>query len=385
MSKPYICIDCGKKFRFDYTGLGIPFKEDDTEEEFEQKIKEYNKQIGIPVRINICGNCLKPLKKLKDSLMNKKKDEINTVEKTSKIYINKLKEKFDKEDEDLKKYSVEEEEKKKKELEEMKKLVEKNEDNLKMLLKEIEKTEQNEQNLCDEFRNLEMNVYEVEKELSKSNDIKLDYECKIKSFSNSNIFTELFQISFNGKYGEINACYFKDPHVTDNWNYINGGWGYIILLTKLLSIKYKFESIKYDLIPIGNYSKIIDKQKKIEYEMTLCDLKSKERFNSGMVAYLVYLDEFLNYLSKEGKIKNKNDDICPKIVGDKINNKTIKIEYGKERIEDWYQAMKYLLTILKYLIYQVMIDENEAFKNTMDNIDIINNTKPTNKIEEIKP
>ena len=40
--------------------------------------------------------------------MNKKKDEINTVEKTSKIYINKLKEKFDKEDEDLKKYSVEE-------------------------------------------------------------------------------------------------------------------------------------------------------------------------------------------------------------------------------------------------------------------------------------
>ena len=131
MSKPYICIDCGKKFRFDYTGLGIPFKEDDTEEEFEQKIKEYNKQIGIPVRINICGNCLKPLKKLKDSLMNKKKDEINTVEKTSKIYINKLKEKFDKEDEDLKKYSVEEEEKKKKELEEMKKLVEKNEDNLK--------------------------------------------------------------------------------------------------------------------------------------------------------------------------------------------------------------------------------------------------------------
>ena len=46
--------------------------------------------------------------------MNKKKDEINTVEKTSKIYINKLKEKFDKEDEDLKKYSVEEEEKKKK-------------------------------------------------------------------------------------------------------------------------------------------------------------------------------------------------------------------------------------------------------------------------------
>ena len=385
MSKPYKCMDCGKKFTFDYTGLGIQFNDNDTEEEFQKKIKEYNAQLGIPVRINICSNCLKPLKKLKDSLMNKKKDEINNVEETCKKYISNLKNKFSKEEDELKKYTIEEEEKKKKELEDMKKTVELNENNLKMLLKEMENTEQKEKKLCDEYRNLEMNIYEVEKELSKSNDIKLDYECKIKSFSNSNIFTEIFQISFNGKYGKINGCFFGDPYVTDNWDYINGGWGYIILLTKLLSIKYKFESLKYDLIPIGNFSKIIDKQKKIEYEMTLYDLKLKDKFNSGMIAYLGYLEEFINYLSKEGKIKNKNDDICPKIVGDKINNKTIKIEYGKDRLEDWYQSMKYLLTILKYLILQVMIDENEAFKETIDNIDIINNTKPTNKIEEIKP
>ena len=146
-------------------------------------------------------------------------------------------------------------------MEEIKNIVEKNENHLKSLIKELENTEQKENNICDEFRKLETDIYEVEKELSKSNDIKLDYENKIKSFSNTNIFTELFQISFNGKFGRINGCNFLDPNQSSNWDNINGGWGYIIFLTKLLSIKYKFDSIKYDLIPIGNYSKIIKKKR----------------------------------------------------------------------------------------------------------------------------
>ena len=385
MSKQYKCMDCGKLFTFNYSGLSKEFNKSDSEEEFQKKLREYNQKLGDVSNyiktINICSNCLGPLKTSNDFVMNKQKDENNKVQETCKKYISNLKEKFSKEENDLNKYTVEEEEKKKKELEEMKKIVEESENNLKNLLKEMENTDQKEKNLCDEFRNLEMNVYETEKELSKSNDIKLDYECKIKSFSNTNIFSEIFQISFNGKFGKINGCSFIDPYNPENWDFINGGWGYIILLTKLLSIKYKFESVKYELIPIGNYSKIIDKQKKIEYEMTLYDLKVKDKFNSGMVAYLWYLDEFINYLTKEGKIKNKNDDVCPKIAGDKINGKTIKIEYGN-KLEDWYQTMKYLLTILKYLILQVMIDENEALKETVDNIDIIKNTKPINKIEE---
>ena len=46
----------------------------------------------------------------------------------------------------------------------------------------MESTEQKENIFCDDFRNLEMDIYEIEKELSKSNDIKLDYENKIKVF-----------------------------------------------------------------------------------------------------------------------------------------------------------------------------------------------------------
>ena len=122
-----------------------------------------------------------------------------------------------------------------------------------------------------------------------------------------------------------------------------------------------------------------------EYELIITDVKTKDKFNNAMAVYLEYLDEFLGFLVKEGKIEAKNEDICPKISEDKINNKCIRIENGKEKLEDWYQSMKYLLTILKFLICQVLIEENQAYKETIDNIDIINNSKPINNITNDKP
>jgi hypothetical protein len=377
-------MDCGKDFTLDYSIDNIGIKETDSPEEKEKKISEFNKNFII-FASNICTKCLQPIVNSKDTANETKTFENKKVEETCNKYISNLKEKFSKEEQDLKKYTLEEEEKKKKELEEIKSIVEKNENHLKSLIKELENTEQKENNFCDDFRKLEMDIYEVEKELSKSNDIKLDYENKIKGFSNTNIFTELFQISFNGKFGRINGCSFLDPNQSSNWDNINGGWGYIILLTRLLSIKYNFDSIKYDLIPIGNYSKIVEKEKKVEYEIFLYDIKLREKFNNAMSAYLEYLEEFINYLFKEGKIKVNNDDICPRITGNLINNKSIRIDNGKDKLEDWFQCMKYLLTILKFLILQVLIDENQAFKENIDDIDIINDNKSTNKIVENKP
>ena len=384
MLKTFRCMDCGKNFTLDYSIENIGLKETDSPEEKEKKISEFNKNFII-FASNICTKCLQPIVNSKDTANETKTFENKKVEETCNKYISNLKEKFSKEEQDLKKYTLEEEEKKKKELEEIKSIVEKNENHLKSLIKELENTEQKENKFCDDFRKLEMDIYEVEKELSKSNDIKLDYENKIKGFSNTNIFTELFQISFNGKFGRINGCSFLDPNQSSNWDNINGGWGYIILLTRLLSIKYNFDSIKYDLIPIGNYSKIVEKEKKVEYEIFLYDIKLREKFNNAMSAYLEYLEEFINYLFKEGKIKVNNDDICPRITGNLINNKSIRIDNGKDKLEDWFQCMKYLLTILKFLILQVLIDENQAFKENIDDIDIINDNKSTNKIVENKP
>ena len=384
MLKLFRCMDCGKEFDFDYSSVNLDIKDDDPIEEVTKKIYECGKKLGMQFPINICNNCLKPIYDSKNSASESKNEEENKVKEAYKKYISNLKEKFSKGEQDLNKYTEEEEEKKKKELEEIKNIVEQNENQLKSLIKEMENTEQKENIFCDDFRKLETDIYEVEKELSKSNDIKLDYENKIKSFSNTNIFTELFQISFNGKYGKINGCNFSDPNASDNWDSINGGWGYIILLTKLLSIKYNFDSNKYELIPTGNYSKIIEKETKNEHELMLYDIKLRDKFNSAMCAYLEYLGEFMNYLFKEGKIKISTDDICPRIIGDKINNKSIRIENGKDKLDDWYQCIKYLLTILKFLILQALIDENQAFKENIDNIDIINNNDISNNISENK-
>ena len=383
MSKPFRCMDCGKEFDFDYSGLGIDVDINDPED-IKNKIKKYNQSYGIFYQVNMCNSCLQPLKTSKDFSLNiKREDEVNKQE-TSKKYIADLKDKFKNEEEELiKKYSAEEEEKKLKELNDLKKVVEENESNLKNLIKELENVEDQENNFCDDFKDLEMKIYSVEKDLSISNDIKLDYENKIKSFSGTNIFSELFQISFNDKYGIINGCKFCDPTVSNNSDSINGGWGYIVLLTKILSIKYNFESKKYDLIPNGNFSEIAVKGGE-RHEIIITDVKIRDKFNNAMCMYLEYLEEFLNFLIKEGKIETKNEEICPKITGDKINNKCIKIENGKEKLEDWYQCMKYLLTILKFLICQVLIDENKAYKETIDNIDIINNSKITNNVTNNK-
>ena len=384
MSKPFKCMDCGRDFEFVFTDISLDIDPDDNEDII-NKVREFNRNSGIYSEINLCNSCLLPLIKEKESASSKETEDSQRIEETTKKYIEELKKRFNNEEEELKKYTIEEEAKKEKELNDLKKIVEENETNLKKLLKELENVEEKEVNFCDDFRDLEMKIYSVEKDLAKSNDIKLDYENKIKSFSNTNIFSELFQISFNDKYGIINGCKFCDPNVSNNSDSINGGWGYIVLLTKLLAIKYNFESKKYDLIPGGNFSKIVEKEGNNEYELILTDVKIKDKFNNAMVVYLEYLDEFLNYLVKEGKLDTKNEDICPKINEDKINNKGFRIEIGKEQLEDWYQCMKYLLKILKFLICQVLIDENQAYKETIDNIDIINNCKPSNNIINDKP
>ena len=103
-----------------------------------------------------------------------------------------------------------------------------------------------------------------------------------------------------------------------------------------------------------------------EYEIGISDInRTKDKFNRAMEAYLEYLNEFLIYLRDQGKIIITSDDICPKINKNKINDKSIQIDTGKESLENWYLSMKYLLSILKFLICQVLNDENQSYKENI--------------------
>lgn len=374
MSKINRCIDCGKEYTLDYSDK-IPDKDKVTQEEYQKRINEYNKRLNFPSECNICLECLESVKLIKIPSLNASKDnnDQKAQEKThiSKQFLKDLNDQYSKDAEDLDKYSEKEEENQLKELEELKKKVDQSELNLNLLLKNLENVEKKETQFCDEFRDLEIKLYFTEKELSRSNDLKLDYENKIKNINDNNIFTELFQISFNERYGVINECKFNDPLVANNYDNINAGWGYIVLLTKLLSIKFSFDSSKFELVPEGNFSKIIDKKDRKEFELGISDMnRTKETFNAAMIHYLEYLNEFINNLVTLKKIQNVNDDVCPKINGNKIKDKSIEIGNSKEKIEDWYQCMKYLLTILKFLVCQVLTQENDIYKETIDDPNI---------------
>ena len=371
MSKIYKCIDCGKEYEINFCSEFTENLENINSEELEKKVSEHIKNLNFPSESNICFECLKAIKAPQDSLI--KTSEKNNLEKIAKEYIDELNKKFKNEEKNLNNFSAEVEQKELNELNELKIKVENNESELNSLLKELENIEKKETEFCDEFRDLETKLYFVQKELSKSNDLKLDYENKIQNLSNNNIFSELFRISFNEKFGSINGCKFCDPYISNNYDGINGGWGYIILLTKLLAVKYMFKSKKYDLIPEGNFSIIKNEILNEKYEVGISDInRTKDKYNRAVGAYMEYLNEFLNYLI-ENKIIEKSK--LPQMNGITINDISIQIDNEKNNLEKWYQCMKLLLSILKYLIYKVLDSENQLYKGYIDDINIIKNNK----------
>ena len=121
-----------------------------------------------------------------------------------------------------------------------------------------------------------------------------------------------------------------------------------------------FDSATYELLPEGNFSKIKIKANVTEYELGISDMnRTIEKFNQAMEIYLKYLSEFWEFLIKEKKIDVNGANELPKINGNIIKDKSIVIEDGKDRnMENWYQCMKYLLTILKFLVCQTLSNEN---------------------------
>jgi hypothetical protein len=373
MSKVYRCIDCLKQFIFDYSDSNI--------EDFDyinldspsniQAIKKHNSDMNFNMEINICPDCMQKINQNSNSSRENQIKENENIKEKCEERINELKNKKENEEE-FKDYTEEKEKMILEQLEKIKNEVNQNENKLQGLLTDLEGVENEEVKFWNKYKNLEKDLYKVEKNLSITNDVNLEYQNKIKNFAGSNIFTDLFEISINDKYGVINGCAFNDPTVISHFDNINAGWGYIVLLTKLISVKYKIELPRYELIPLGNFSTIRDKKdKKDKFELFLVDkATSRIAFNNAMVKYLEYLKDLINNLTTLQILEKKSLDICPKIEEDKINDISIKFE--SDHADNWYQCMKNLLILLKFLISQILSQENKAYKNTIDTVELIN-------------
>ena len=379
MAKVNRCIDCLKEFQFDYTDMKI--KDFDYMDIECAKNKELiQNAFPFNMEYNICLDCIKSMNKNSNTNKESQQEIITNIKVKCEEKINELKKKEINEEE-FKDYTDEKEkemlEKKKKK----KKEVNENENKLKINLEDLKGIDKEEIKFWNQYKNLEKDIYKVEKNLSKSNDVNLDYQNKIKNFAGTNIFTDLFEISINDKYGVINGCAFNDPLNYSHFDNINAGWGYIVFLTKLISVKYKIDLPKFELIPLGNYSIIKDKNKKEKFELYLTDkATSKLSFNNAMAKYLDYLSELLKYLSTQKILEKKCMEICPKIEEDKINDISIKID--NDHLDNWYQCMKNLLIILKFLISQILSQENKAYKGTIDTVELINLKPVTENVDK---
>ena len=373
MNKVYRCVDCLKEFSFDYSDLKLNLDTDnpDSDENLEI-IKNYSKNVNFMMEMNICKDCLKFINTSSNSSMDSQREANVNIKKVCQERIEQLKNQKLSDDE-FKDYTEENEKITLEKLELLKNELNNNENKLQSLLNNLEEVEKKEDKFWSEFKTLEKNIYSVEKNLSQSIDVNLDYQNKIKNFAGSNIFTDLFEISINDRFGIINGCSFNDPLNYSHFDNINAGWGYIAFLTKLIAIKYQIELPNYELIPLGNFSVIKAKiNNKVEqFELFLTDKQnSKIAFNAAMGIYLEYLNEILKYLNNQQILEKKMMEMCPKINGDKINDISIKIE--NEKLENWYQGMKNLLIILKFLISQILSQENKAYKGTIDTVELIN-------------
>ena len=373
MNKVYRCVYCLKEFSFDYSDLKLNLDTDnpDSEENLEI-IKNYSKNVNFMMEMNICKDCLKFINTSSNSSMDSQREANINIKKVCKEKKEQLKNQKLSDDE-FKDYTEENEKITQEKLELLKNELNNNENKLQSLLNNLEEVEKKEDKFWSEFKTLEKNIYSVEKNLSQSIDVNLDYQNKIKNFAGSNIFTDLFEISINDRFGIINGCSFNDPLNYSHFDNINAGWGYIAFLTKLIAINYQIELPNYELIPLGNFSVIKAKiNNKVEqFELFLTDKQnSKIAFNAAMGIYLEYLNEILKYLNNQQILEKKMMEMCPKINGDKINDISIKIE--NEKLENWYQGMKNLLIILKFLISQILSQENKAYKGTIDTVELIN-------------
>ena len=199
-SKIFRCIDCGKEYYFDYTDI-LPDIDPTDEINFNKKVTNYISTLNFPDETNICLQCLKNVQTIKSN-SNQKNANKSEIPLTKK-YIDELNEKFEKE-QDLETYNEKEEKNQEEELKKLKNKIQEDENKLNSLLKELEKMEEEETKFCDEFRDVEIKLYFAEMNKANYSELIDYYKNKINKINANNIFTELFQISFNEKYPLMN-------------------------------------------------------------------------------------------------------------------------------------------------------------------------------------
>lgn len=236
------------------------------------------------------------------------------------------------------------------------------------------------------------NLYELElTELNELNNQtfnnlqqKLEINEKLK---NSNVFNDVFNISYDGPFGTINGLRLGNlKNCKISWLEINSALGHIVLLLSIIIKKLGLNIKGYKLVPMGSYSKIEKYEpiptvtttglsnnennnssaetqqqqrqhqqfKKVTFELYSSGQTTIERLftNSTLDQAMIALLNIIKQIEDQLKHKYDNSIELPYVINlnnNKIGGLNIKLN-RKITDSEWTMACKFLITDVKYIL-----------------------------------
>jgi len=244
-----------------------------------------------------------------------------------------------------------EEEKLDKKLEEMLELERQYDAQLEELTDEEKKLHREEKSFWKDVNDFEMNLIDFEEERNKDHKKICNIKEEVKKLSQTNVLNDIFKISMQSEYAIINGLRFGKLNVATEkvgWDEINAAIGQTVLLLCCLSKRFNYNFKQHDLHPLGNFSKISNKNMKEKEKFELFMPSNENRFNYALVQLLDCTRDMCDYVQKTFTFLEKNR-VPYAITGETIGQYSIK--YNSARLEDWTKACKYFLTNIKWLVF----------------------------------
>jgi beclin 1 len=167
--------------------------------------------------------------------------------------------------------------------------------------------------------------------------------------SSTNVYNDSFYIWHDGNFGTINGFRLgRLPEQQVDWPEINAAWGQVVLLLHTMVKQKGFEFQNRRLQPMGSFSSIIEGSETLDLHGSGGWFTT---FDRGMIAFLQCLKEF----GEHAESSDSSFKLPYHIEGDKIGvlskaDKWFPIKRRFEKDEMWTNALKYMLTNLKWLV-----------------------------------
>lgn len=166
----------------------------------------------------------------------------------------------------------------------------------------------------------------------------------LKKIQQTYILNDVFHIWSNGHFATINGLKLgRLPSQPVDWIDINAAWGMIAMLLTQLSQIMKYQFKNYEILPLGNQSKVVSiSEDKAQYELYgdhLFHIFWAHRYDKAMQGILDCVNQLMKHIKDQDPTF-----IFPYIV----TKEHLKLQFNTD--DKWTKAIKYMLINLKFII-----------------------------------